>query len=152
MTQEPTPYRRPQEMPLHPRAADLIANEGEWFARILAAQSRVRASLEGTDEVQTKHVRESSDFMIQAGKSRSNYHDVLLSVAGILAGAFWPLVLQEATKAEGSNDLLVALYSTLGGTAALVVFVYLARAVWEALREPRGKERSRPTANQGAKS
>lgn len=134
MTEDNPAYRDFLNIPLHPRAADIVVKEGEWFARVLASHSRISAGLADLDQVSVKHVRESSAYMTAPPQVRPDFREIYLFITGIISGVFWPFLIQEM-RAPNPSVRLLAVFGILSGIGILMVIAVVGRALWIATRD-----------------
>lgn len=127
-------YRDPLYIPLNDPAADMVAMEGEWFARVLATQARINANIGHLDLVSVKHVRDASAMMTAPPRGNIELQEIVYFVTGILAGIFWPFLIQEMRTEGDPNTGWLVFFGIGAGASLLLTGGLLVRALWIATR------------------
>ena len=108
----------------HPEAKDLVKERVDEFATSLILQAKLFAYQQDDPYVVKRHVDEAFEAL-QTSRKQTWGKELLMIIGGTLFGAFVPGFITELSS--GTSTLLLIVYTILGFTGMLLVFLALIR-------------------------
>jgi len=106
--------------PIHKNARELIKSNIDDYGSLLIIESKLEAKKEGSDEVQSNHVKNAIE---NVGKNKKKWvYELLKIIGGTLFGGFFPGFISSIINL---NITLLVLYTGLGFLGLFFIFIGL---------------------------
>ena len=107
-------------IPLHKNARELIRLNIDDYGSLLIIESKLEAVKNGSDEVQSNHVKNATENI---GKNKKKWiYEFFKIIGGTLFGGFFPGFITSITN---SNIPLLITYTGLGFLGLMLIFIGL---------------------------